>query len=421
MGTHGFRNLFGEAKCVPLEQVTDLAGAEPRDTVVVVLGDTQVLTTVANLTGNLATFRARGGALLVATDRDDDRRLASLGVKVPGWVLRPDGAPAYYRRRPEYPLVNVPLAPQHPLLRGLRGLVAADNPSILELSPRGTDLEVLAAFGGLRPDADVFWVPNMPAPFLAAGGEGGDGTGRAVVVSSHRVFMNDLLIQPDNGNFDFASNCVRWLTEDGRRKRVLFVEDGRVQTNFHVPLRRLSGFPPLPIEVVDRVLHGLEQEDRLNQLLPGAPSNYVRWVVLLGSLLLLFWGLRRQFVGRHAYEPRLPLLARKVALAAEAPAVVVQRRAALLGGGNLWEAARDLARECFAGRAAPGGEPPAFAVAGGWRQRRRLGGLLCDLWRLAHDPTPVPVSARQLERVRRQAEELHAALDGGLVTLKDGE
>jgi hypothetical protein len=407
LGSHVFRQVLSMSRCTALHEVADLE-EDPRHTLLVVFGDVQILD---QLQGGLAQFRRSGGAVLIATDRADRGRLGPLGVQVVGLPLQQAGRRAY-RGNEKCPLVTDADRLRHPLFTGLRLGVATNRPSYLHWVSRQTDLRTLANITDVK-DPPMPWFEGAAWPVLAAGGD--EENGRVVVMAGHGVFQNALLLASDNDNFAFALNCVRWLTE-GDRRRVLFVEEGHIQTSFPSPLAL-----PLPsTRVLDRMLRALEEENVFNRLLLDVAdkSDYVRAIVLLVTLLVVFWGLRRLFLARHHLETRIPLLARKVAQTLAAPAAAVQRREALLRGGNLWEAARDLARECFQAHAVPGAgapQPPTFTVPGGWRQRRRLGRLLRRLWGLAYGPAPTPVSGRRLTRVVADAAALDAALAEGRV------
>ena len=60
-----------------------------------------------------------------------------------------------------------------------------------------------------------------------------------LLIPDHSVFINSMMLQTDNGNSRFAQNAVRWLTNDGTRRRVLFLADGEVIPRFAVA----SGIP----------------------------------------------------------------------------------------------------------------------------------------------------------------------------------
>lgn len=416
VGSQAFRQLLGWYHAEPLETVADLSQVDPQDTLLIVFGSTQILDQVP---GGVAAFRAAGGAVLIASDRDDFKRVEGLGIHIPGQRLQQDENRAY-RGQVECPFIRIQAGAQHPLFWEMKTGIATNQPSYL--SPLGEgDLEILAQIT-LVTNPRLRFGPNVSWPYLAAGAGGdGKGPGRVVVLAGHGVFMNMMLLQRDNDNARFAINCISWLTEEGRRRHVFFVEEGQILTSFPPHLAKL---PPIPLKVpeariLDEMLHGLEEENAFNNLLLQGTSGavFVRGAVLGLTLLLLFWGLRRLLLARHQVEPRLPLLERRVALALAVPAVYAQRRQALLRGGNLWETARDLARECFEGHAPSGAAAaPAFVVQGGWWQRRRLTGLVRRLATLAYDPGATAVSARELARVRAEAEQLRAALDAGRVT-----
>src|SRR5262249_17337599 len=98
------------------------------------------------------------------------------------------------------------------------------------------------------------------AAFAAAGAIG---KSRTLVLSDQSVFINEMMLQTDNDNFDFAFQSIRWLIDRGEglepRTHVLFLDEGEVVTNFKVPID-LMDVPTPPIEVVNRLLVKLEQE-----------------------------------------------------------------------------------------------------------------------------------------------------------------
>jgi len=55
--------------------------------------------------------------------------------------------------------------------------------------------------------------------------------------ADHSVFINAMLVQNDNQNAVFAYGCVDWLTENGKRKHVLFINEGHLQSRFDTPLK----------------------------------------------------------------------------------------------------------------------------------------------------------------------------------------
>src|SRR5205807_757161 len=101
--------------------------------------------------------------------------------------------------------------PSH-LIRPAPGL-----PGMLPFLARFPEECIIEEFGPRQPPQELWF---------AAGGEFGERgrKGRLLVLADHSVFINDMLGRADNDNFTFALLCLEWLTDGGRRDRVLFVE-----------------------------------------------------------------------------------------------------------------------------------------------------------------------------------------------------
>jgi len=419
-GSEFFRNLLHSFpyRCEPLQDIADLDRFEPAQTLIIVFGDNHVLDKVQERTGGLTRFHQRGGSMFIATDRNDEGRLRELKVRVSGLAVIAQKGSHAYQREQFCPLVTdfTTGEGEHPLVAGLRKGLATNLPSYLEWH-RDCELEILANFPS---DALVLdrWRPLVPLPYMMASSAAAGEKGRILIVAGHGVFQNQMMLNHDN--YAFALNSIHWMTEGGKRKHVLFVEESKVQASFQVPLTKLPP-PPLPrAEILDRLLHGLEQENLFNRLLlESIGARHIWRAVLLGlTVLVVVLAFRRLLVARHRPEPRLPLVAQKAALALAAPPVQALRREALLKAGNLWETARELARECFEVYGMPGlgsAEPPAFAVEGGWWQRWRLSRLVRRLWDLAYGPDASRISPRQIRRVQEDLAQLGLVLEAGLV------
>jgi hypothetical protein len=65
--THIFRRLFDDLGCKPIASQPELEAEDPRETVVVILGDTTILPGIG-----INSYVARGGSLLIASDRPLD-------------------------------------------------------------------------------------------------------------------------------------------------------------------------------------------------------------------------------------------------------------------------------------------------------------------------------------------------------------
>jgi hypothetical protein len=442
-GTHAFRRILHDLEMEPLDSVR--AVRDPPHTLLVVLGETDVLD---QLPGGLRGFLARGGAALVATDRQVPvhRLLNPFGVTVNGTQVRLESggllSPVRYRDFDECPLLQ-PVRGASPDLLGLHvpgvpagvplgRVVATNRPSYLTVYPKlPGSLQVLATLppGCRRAGVNGLDSMSLGLPPFAVGGT--VGPGRLLVLADHSLFINDMMLQPDTDNVDFTYNCLDWLTA-GKPKgtHVLFVEEGDVQTAFDIPLKEVPlPLPPLDslVPLADDVIQQMEAQNAFNEVLLDLVPFEQLWValVVLLSGLLAVYGLYRLLRARHRVDPAAPLLDRLLAAVPAAGSVMEQRHRALLGRGNLWEPARALARQCFAvaGIAGTDGRPapPHVRVTGSWWQQRTLGRLVRRLWHLAYASRPVPVSPQEFARLPAEVEEVRAALASGVLELRPAE
>jgi hypothetical protein len=290
-----------------------------------------------------------------------------------------------------------------------------------------------------------WWRDDVPNRFVisglpfAVGGERGDG--KVLVLADHSIFINEMMLPTDNGNVEFTYNCIDWLRakpDGGKRHKVLFVEDGTVHTDLDVPLKNV---PIDPAELpgilyahrnelaagVEQELARLENRNALNEGLLDFLSDLgltedrlERVAIIVLSALLVglagYWVMTR---GRHRAEPSVLPLARAVALHVPTAPLLEQRHQALLRGGNVWEAARGLARQWFASAGASAGQtPPRVVAEGSWWERWLLRRRVRRLWQLAYDPRPVRVSLRALRRLFGELEDMSVALANGSLRLE---
>jgi hypothetical protein len=415
-GSHAFRHLLNLAKLQPLQRVTDLAGVSPRETVLIVFGDTRTLPEALQAQGGLKQFHDRGGAILIASDRPDQLRLEPLKVAVSGnavgvpFKALVDKPSPVYKGSTDCPVVRDFGDNNHPLFAGVRKGIATNRPSYLLRLSR-SDLRLLATLPPQCQDENTLrrglrW--RWPLAFIFGTSPAADRPAPLVVIAGHGVFMNGMLGQADNDNWTFARNCVRWLTHDGKRKHALFLENGTVVQSFDVPLVQL---PVPPLKAMYGLVRELEEENFFNRLLLENVdrTQLLMWLLLGISAPFLLYVLARLVGAHHRGAGKTPLVA---ACAAEAVAdlpAVAQRQEHVLEEGNCWEAARDLARLCFEGH--PGGDvtaAPPVAVRGGRRLRRDVE----RLWRLAYGE-PLPVAPEQFAGLLRALARVRAALDDG--------
>jgi hypothetical protein len=456
-GSHVFRRILFDADCSPLKEFRELAD-DPAHSILIVLGDTHCL---ARLPLGVDAFVHRGGAVLLASDRRiadagiEEQILAVAGVSFTGQTNNA-GQPrrterSCYHGLPYCPyvvpdLVISRIASQlFPDPHGGDRLVATNVPGALARPrnlrplPGSGSVEVLAhlppGFGFLSAFA---WPGTRETTLFAVGGDVGDG--RVLVLADHSVFINEMMLPDDNGNVEFTTNAVNWLRGEGRRNKVLFVEDGRIRDSFEVPLK----YETLPLDkAAAAALAWTDQQlERLNRRLgePGGqagtdgflqqwlanrkvPMDYFGDVLVISlTVTLLLYGCYRIGVkGRYRPDLTVPLLARAVQQQAPQRPLMGQRQEALVQSGNLWETAREMARQCFAPMAPPAATPPRVEAAGGWWQRRRTRARVRRLWRLAHSDRPVRVPPRRLKTLLAEIERLKGELRDGTVRLQSAE
>lgn len=319
-----------------------------------------------------------------------------------------------------------------------------------DMAPRrldsGRNGGLLAKVRGFFPRREEENAPR-PAPLFAVGGTVGQG--RVLVLADHSLFINRMILPRDNGNLEFAANVLHWLrggastpreamqalngltaTPTVERDRALFWEDGKIRTDFDVPLQDIPLEPPqlsepAIVRAVDRAVARLEETDAFNRKLLqelGTDSwSMSKWkrdalagLTLAGLFLLalvFLWG------NRHRRESSVPSLAHVLARHDAGATLLEQRHRQALRAGNVWETAHHLARQCFEseGIALTVADAPALTIEGGWWQRRRIRRRIARLWRLARGTTPARVTPAQLQHWLRELAEFKTALANGTI------
>jgi hypothetical protein len=431
-GMHVFRALLKARQIEPLESFDRLFD-QPDGNVLVILGDTEKLEPYWR---RVDQFLRAGGSVLIATDRRTSNELFNtLGVRVSGQFVRALAPNLAYRGElMDCPLVQPPMASllgrrvSFPtfLFQGLGDEpVATNRPSYLAQMAGVTPVATM-------PSARPGWI--VPGPlgtkatlenqdiFAVVGDSQDWPKGHLLVMADHSVFINDMLLQKDNGNWKFADNAVSWLTDNDQRKHVLFYEDGDIRKDFNAGLQiPVPHLPPMEVLVpmANQLLAGLERENAFNHLLVQAFGNLsavVRTTLLVLTFALLIYGLYRVLNARHRVEAKVPRLpAQLTALATPLPAQEM-RHQAMLARGNLSEAARELTRQAFTALGVPptaGTAAPDFTVDGSWWQRRVWGRRVRQLWELTALGHGRRVSPRDLERMAADLHALRAAAAGG--------
>jgi hypothetical protein len=289
---------------------------------------------------------------------------------------------------------------EHPLfVNCTRGLVI-DRPSYLQYDSTQDPgkawlkVDILCSFPpfalGRAPKARIVSEPG----FIAASSGKPDSKQRVVVLSGHSLFLNCALAQRDLDNATFATNTIRWLTDNKQRKYCLFVKDNQTVAKFDVPLL----MPPMPTSrMINDLLRALEEENFFNRIiLDHISKNRILRVLMALSLIgLVIYGFRRYALARHRQDYTVPLVQTKLTrLMSDFIPPLARRRHHALRNRDFREAARALARECFV--QAPGGRQPSappIAAVGDAHDRANLEYAVGRLWSLATGAEAAPISA----------------------------
>jgi hypothetical protein len=467
VGTQALRRILFDQKLTPLTNWLSLRD-DPKSSILLLLGETtdgrggSLLDAVP---GGLEAFVQQGGAVLVATDSDLRHnaleRLTGCvvdGHHAWGWV---PGQPATMRMPPRFvyrglqgglpeclvaqptgngpPLFMETGRPQTPLS------VVTNRAGFLETTHRANQLRlrrervhVVANLPGKSwfQHGDTYNFEVDPRPFAITREAGG---GRLLLTADHSVFINEMLLQVDNGNFKFAVNAVAWL-KDEKRTRVLLVVDGTIQSPFDVRFKNpdLRDLQAQWAAIGDNMLlDWQEQHKKTNEIDdlaagvidngPGdwifghpGPRNLYLFLVLAAALGMLFYGLLRLLRASHGPEAGVPLFENAVhhhRPARSAPAI---KRRYALAEDDMRGFAREAAREWWASLpgSPPGGPldaPPVVEAEGGWLRRRRLTRELHSLWCLAYDDELPWMSLESFRRLLARLETLRDHLKSGEV------
>jgi hypothetical protein len=260
-----------------------------------------------------------------------------------------------------------------------------------------------------------------------------------------------MILPRDTGNLEFAANCLHWLRGGvctpgeaiqamgstirleqlaGQRDKVLLWDDGRIRTDFEVPMKKMPlhptlGSEPAIVAAIDQTLARLEDnhafDDGLFEVFDDQGwstrklQRYVLYLLTLAALMLAAYRFFRH--ARHRVDAAVPMLAQAVTQHEPKASLLEQRRRALLRSGNVWETVHQLARQQFESAGIPltGSSPPRLTTEGSWWQRWRVRRRVARLWQLARGETPARISPPALRRWMRDLEELKTILANGTI------
>jgi hypothetical protein len=417
--THAFRFILHNEN---LEPIRSLGAIRPEATILIFFGDPKSLDKIFHR-GLLNDFVRNGGAIFIATDRATDGVLdQDFNIGVDGRAVSAGNSATAYGNSTDCPVVQFrfpgdSLAPKSKLP------VATNRPSFLTKEERSgffAEFPKDSTIGNRQPrSSEMFF-----------GFRSSSGKGKILVLSDHSVFINGMMLQDDTGNFEFAQNCVKWLMagDSGtKRTKALFVDEGQIRQNFEVAVQHVPNSAISPVYLVNNVIAKMEDDNFFNRLiLQRIPiGRIISALAIIVTIAMIVYGFYRLARGSYHLELKVPLAIHGGDQLVSAGAIVNLRHRSLIKTNNFWEAARELARDCFFGlgpesqRTALAGElrTPIFAVQGGWFQRRRWQRRMQSLWRLAHESRPQRISRRQFVQLVLKVEEIKSAVQDGTLSI----
>ncbi len=416
---------------VPLLTAGD-AGDDPRNTLLIVLGNPKGVVEIERATGGLDLFLRAGGNLLLATDYPFTLR--RLGVSIPGDRVTCPQDKGFRG------LVDCPFLPMN--LNENRGAIERDHP-IFHFLTRGLATNCPSHILSVNNRNDLDDLLGFPPvargnrrTYIMGSAKNADPNGRSLFIAGHGIFMNGMMLQPDTDNFNFATNAVRWLRDrpDGTaRPNVLLMVDGTIITDFDMKLT--PPLPPIPIptlRMLNQLARGLEQEripQRIfTEILGEQLRRFIGILAAIATIVLLVYGTRKMVAGRESTDIGKGPTVNATTSAITGVALDRQRRQALLRGWDFADEAKRLAsdwlRDFFAVEPeswTEGTQTEMQVSAGYWAQRQlqRDGEWILQL---ARGNDPPRMRRADFQRFLRALQDLAiAADDGRVVLLVDGK
>ena len=275
-GLDGFRLMLQQQSLEATQTKIGTALESADETVAVILGD---LRTVTRIQGQLRNFVDNGGALLIASDlrKMDVPRTPICGAWVqatPRLAGEDIGKYGFQNNLRDCPIATEFDRRLYPeLFEGVKSIV----------TNRPGEVEIV---GDVR---EIAWLPTVDHPPIMVTYET---KGRMLLVSDHSIFINEMLVHGDNARF--ANNAIRWLSEDGKRRRLILINDGQVlpdwsfgETPPAIPLKTLlktisqGGFGNFPLNRISPTINEsvgrYQRENRFNQYDVPTLLNYLFW------------------------------------------------------------------------------------------------------------------------------------------------
>lgn len=388
-GTQAFQRLLYLAKLQPLQSLEEINDYDPKDTVIVVFGNTEPLFKISKATDTIQEYQRNGGSILIASDRHFRMPSRfSFGIRVSGESIAPLWRGDFFLNSESCPLLNKFRDKNHPLLAGVSQL-ATNQPSWIELDGFLDRWQVLSvALVQRRFPFENGIRQNIPPIMLLASVP--EEEGRVVLLPGHGVFMNGMMVLNED-NFRFADNTVRWLSNDGQRKYVLFYHEGKLQKQLDVPLTIPPTLPIPTAEMINKLLRGLENENFFNKLLLSyvSKSRLLQYfflsaliiLIVLAGLRIVHW-MRASKLTSGAF---IRLFGRLLTNKQQEKPVVIQRRNQIVQSNLFSEPARMVAKQwldtIFGNETAKHQRPKVQSQ--GWLQRSYWRRKMTEIWQVA--------------------------------------
>lgn len=425
-GTQAFRSMLHRLGFQPLGGVDEALG-RPAESMIILIGDCNVEINKSLSYGAMRQFIAQGGTILIASDTHSTPLLfEELEIMITGdHVTAPDQVPRgqlYRGSLAECPLAQRSIRPEvvGPInLLGDLKKVATNRPSYLRYRATFDGpgfFSVNRAFAELPRGClsqERAYRAELEQKRLILGIAGGYGSGRYIVLANHSIFINSMMLQPDNDNIAFAAKVTNWLSRNQSRK-VLFIENAVIRNDFDINLDHLD--PPLPHPdvlgpAVDRLIQQLEDDDFINSMIRRMIPSYrlLRYVLLAVTVYVAAWVMYRITAGRHRAEPgvkRLPDDYRELPELEKSPASIPEVARALVRSGLDRLVGQLVDRE-------PAVVAVASATQGTWDARIR------SLWEVASGRHQI-ADATALRRLTSDLTELENAVRLGTIRLTSG-
>jgi hypothetical protein len=424
-------HILHSLEMTPIVTLED-AATDPDQTVIIVLGNPQVVNYLHTATGGLKQFLTNGGNLLIATDRRLFDR--DLSIHISGELVgTPNKLRGHFAYRGELQCPSLGSGERdfrdHPLFSFLQKGIATNCPSSVDVLVGDESLQDLLVypFARFRPADGGF--RGIHLRYMVGSPKDAPPHGRALYIAGDGMFMNGMMLQSDNDNFDFTVNAFRWLREgpqSTKRTKALLMVNGEIVTNFNMNLTPPPQIPIPPLKMLNRLIRGLEHERFFHRVLSGLlGSNIGKVVAVLAGLMtfvLLLYGAKKIMAARYHVETAVPsVIGPRPAMSATDP--MEQRQQALLRQGDFWDESRHLVLEWFRQEfdVTPNrwlaGVDARFHVEDFFWSRWRLQSKADYVLRMARAPGPMHVSRSQFFGLVEGLKKLSGALKDGRVAL----